>query len=174
MNGEQVALAYHQYLVARVERRGVAEGHRLEVEGVRGADQAEAGFVVVADDVGGDRPPVGSGDLHEPGLEDHVTDRQDQPVLANDDAGAFAQEAERVGRARVRRYVGAHADDGVEDVLRANLRRRLARRGEAEGGEPEEGRQKADTQDGAAAGTVPGLRPETWDGAGRLRHGTPP
>ena len=57
--------------------------------------------MVVADDARGQRAAAAVDDAHVVGFDDQVADGEDQPVVADDDARAFALRAERRGAARV-------------------------------------------------------------------------
>ena len=82
-------------LAAQLQRVGIAEAHRLEVDRPVGAHQAEAAFIVVAHDVGGQFVAVDVGDGDAVGLHDQVADGEDQAVVADQGAVTLALGAQR-------------------------------------------------------------------------------
>lgn len=108
-------------LAAQLQRIGIAEHQMFQPDRLLGADQAEAAFVVVADDVGGPVVAIDVGDGDGVGFHDQVADGDDQAILADQDTVALALCAQRLGRAAVLRDGGAQADHRRE---RAGHRRR--------------------------------------------------
>ena len=96
---------------------GLAERHRLDLERLGGAQQAEAGVVVVADDVGGGLAAGIGDDLGGMRLDHQVADGEDQALVVDDDAGAGALLAETFDRAPVRIDVGLELHDRGEQFV---------------------------------------------------------
>ena len=107
--------------LADVDRLGDTEPDRLDVHRERGADQAQAGVVVVADDLGRDPLAIGGVEVDSGGLEDQVADGQDQPASVDDHPAAATLAPQRVGGAGVGRHLRLHADDGGHRLGRACL-----------------------------------------------------
>ena len=95
-----------------------------DVERHDGSHQAEAGRVVVGDHPRRQRAAAGVDDADLVGLDDQVADGEDQPVVADDDAAAFALGAERGAAARVGHGAGLHLDDRGEERVGVESRRR--------------------------------------------------
>ena len=101
----------HQDDGAFIERARVAELERPDAGRQGRAQEAEAGGVVVGDDLGGCAPAAG-GDLDRFGLEDQIADGDDQPGGVDHDAAAAAHGSQRLRRARVRRHLDIDPDHG--------------------------------------------------------------
>jgi hypothetical protein len=78
--------ARDQHWVAFLHVGGLAQRHRLVFERFDRAQQAEARFMVVADDVCRHGPPVVVDDFGGVGLDHQVADRQDEAVTVDKDA----------------------------------------------------------------------------------------
>src|SRR6185369_8082366 len=94
------------------DRRRDAERRRRDAERRERLHETEAGSLVVGDDAGGNAATVAGDELDLVGLEDEVADRQDDAVVADQDARALALLAERRDRACVLDRHDLQADDG--------------------------------------------------------------
>ena len=89
--------------IARGELRRIAERQRRRRERCDGADEAEAGRMVVGDDARRNALALLVDETHFVGFDDQIADRDDQSVVADHDASAFALLAESRAAARVGR-----------------------------------------------------------------------
>src|SRR4029077_5513151 len=80
------AEACNQYGIALLDLGGLAQRHRLWRVGAARAPQAEAAFVIVADDVRRYGAPVVVDDLGRVGLDHEIADRQHKTGAIDDDA----------------------------------------------------------------------------------------
>ena len=88
------AEARHQHRIALLEVGGLADRQRLDLERLEGAQQPEAGLVIVADHAGR-HGAAGVGDhLGGVRLDHQIADGEHQAVLVDQDAAAFALAAE--------------------------------------------------------------------------------
>ena len=78
--------------------RGFAESDRLDLQRRDRLQQAEAGLMVVADDIGGHGAAVIRHHLGGMRLDHQIADGEHQAVLVDDDAGALALAAEILRR----------------------------------------------------------------------------
>ncbi len=78
-------------------------GHR---QGLQRLHEAEAGGLIEAQHVAGHLPAVAGGQGHLVGFGDQVVDRQDQPILADQDAVADPVGAEHARGEGVGRHAG--------------------------------------------------------------------
>ena len=92
------------------ERRRIAQGHGLDAERPVGAQESEAGVVVIPDNRCRDGVPVRGQDLGRLRLQNQVADGQHQAVGADDDAAALALGAKGARGAGIGADIGAHAD----------------------------------------------------------------
>ena len=109
--------------VPTIERFGIAEGHRHHlVERVPGAQQPEAGLVVVGEDVGRDALPAPGANPRVGGFQDEVADGDDEPGAVDDDAASQSFVAEDGGGAGVVGDPCFDRHDGAENLHEIRLR----------------------------------------------------
>jgi hypothetical protein len=101
--------------IAQLDAARIAELELGQLERAERLDETEAGHLVVGKHVGGDDPAIVGRQPDFLGLGDEVADGQHQAVVADDDAAAFADGAQRRGGEGVVRDVRAQGDDGVKD-----------------------------------------------------------
>ena len=115
-HARQATVGDHQNPLLRLERVRIAKPYGRRAELRRGAHQAEAGLVVIGDDVGGHRLSARTLHRHRRGLENEVADGEHEAAVIDDDAVALASAAKSRGRARVRRNLGAESHHGGDHV----------------------------------------------------------
>jgi hypothetical protein len=104
---------------------GAAEGHRRARDWPEGAHEAEPGLVIVGDDPGGYRRALGIGHGDAGGLDDEVTDGEDEAAAVDHDAAAGAFRAEERRGSGLCRDLGIDAHDGVQEIFGWRLRDRF-------------------------------------------------
>ena len=72
--------------IAFLNLGGFAQRHRLELERCDRTQQAEAAFLVIADDIRRHGTPVVGPDFSRVGFDHKITDRQDEAVTVDEDA----------------------------------------------------------------------------------------
>ena len=80
------AEARHQDRIALPNVGRLAERERLDPQGLDRLDEAEAGLMIVADDIGGHGASRVGDELRRMRLDHQIADRQHQPVVIDDDA----------------------------------------------------------------------------------------
>ena len=100
---------------------------RLDLERLGGAQQAEAGVVVVADHIGGGLAAGIGENFGGMRLDHQIADGEDQALVVDDDAGAGALLAETFDRAPLGIDVGLDLHHRREQLIGGDVRRRVLR-----------------------------------------------